>query len=267
MVTFIAHIRKDTEERVANLSIVMSHYRKIAPNCKFIIVEDDVLKNFECLSNDKDVEYYHLFNDGAYNKCSGYNFGLSKCKDDIVCFIDIDCIISDSNLIQSIQTVIDTNSICIGYNGTCIYFNYNVKNELMHIHNENVEIYDWLRKFVDCDKLTLLYTNEHYHVANLKAVGGSLFGKRETFMKIGGFNPNFIGWGYEDNEIIHRANKLGISICYVNTEKPYLFHLPHIKEENKNKENTHAFFGNNEKEFSKILNMTKYELEEYIHKW
>ena len=201
MVTFISHIRKDTEERAINLSLVLPYYRKIAPGCKFIIVEDDSVKNFEYLSTEQDIDYYYIHNTGSYNKCAGYNYGLSKCTDSIICFIDIDCIISDSNLKQSLKTVNETDGICIGYNGICIYFDYSVKNQLLK-YEQNLETYDWLNKFIDKNKLIPLYTNEHYHVANLKAVGGSLFGKKETFTKIGGFNPNFTGWGYEDNEII-----------------------------------------------------------------
>jgi predicted glycosyltransferase involved in capsule biosynthesis len=266
MVTFIAHIRKDTEERAINLSFILPYYRKIAPGCKFIIVEDDSVKNFEYLSTEQDIEYYYTHNTGSYNKCAGYNYGLSKCTDGIVCFIDIDCIISDTNLNQSLKTVNETNGICIGYNGVCIYFDYSVKKQLLE-HKQNLETYDWLNKFIDKNNLTPLYTNEHYHIANLKAVGGSLFGKKETFTKIGGFNPNFTGWGYEDNEIIQRANKLGIEIYYINTLKPYLFHLPHIGEANKNKEHIHPTYQNNENEYSKVLKMSKSELEKYILKW
>jgi len=266
MVTFIAHIRKDTEERAINLSLVLPYYRKIAPGCKFIIVEDDKVKNFEYLSAEQDIEYYYIHNTGSYNKCTGYNYGLSKCTDSIVCFIDIDCIISNTNLKQSLKTVNETDGICIGYNGTCFYFDYSLKRQIIQ-NNLNIKLYDWLDSFIDKTKITPLYTNENYHVANLKAVGGSLFGNKEVFQSIGGFNPHFNGWGYEDNEIIQRANKLDIAIYYINTAKPYLFHLPHVNTINKNKEHMHPAYQDNKNEYLKILKMSKNDLKEYIKTW
>jgi len=266
MVTFIAHIRKDTEERAINLSLVLPYYRKIAPGCKFIIVEDDKVKNFEYLSAEQDIEYYYIHNTGSYNKCTGYNYGLSKCTDSIVFFIDIDCIISNTNLKQSLKTVNETDGICIGYNGTCFYFDYSLKRQIIQ-NNLNIKLYDWLDSFIDKTKITPLYTNENYHVANLKAVGGSLFGNKEVFQSIGGFNPHFNGWGYEDNEIIQRANKLDIAIYYINTAKPYLFHLPHVNTINKNKEHMHPAYQDNKNEYLKILKMSKNDLKEYIKTW
>jgi predicted glycosyltransferase involved in capsule biosynthesis len=263
-VTFIIHLRKDTEERAKNVDIVIAYYKAIFPLCKFIVVEDDKLQNFEYLKNDLSVQYIHFYNEGQHNKCRGYNIGLNSCKTDIVCFLDADCIVSKDNIEKAITTLEDEDGLYIGYNGKAIYFNYSVKHK---ISNVTESLYDFLESFVDVSNMQTGYINEYYHVANTKAVGGVLFGKRQTFINIGGFNPNFKGWGYEDNEIIVRARKLKIPIYIINTDKPFLFHLPHINEAAKNKENIHASYKLNEQEYLKITGFSLEQILEYIKDW
>lgn len=263
-ITFIIHLRKDNEERIKNANIVIPYFRKTAPGCRFIIVEDDNVQHFKYLSLQDDTTYIHFKNDGQHNKCMGYNLGLKASITDIVCFLDIDCLISSSNIEKSIETALSTGGICIGYNGTCIYFNYDVKSQLA----TNLDsIYQFLESFIDKTNLYTSFTNTYYHVANTRAVGGALFGKRQTFIDIGGFNPNFKGWGYEDNEIIIRAKKLNIPLFYINTNNPYLLHLPHISNELKNKESSHVSYQLNEQEYTRIANLTKIELIETIKLW
>jgi len=263
-ITFIIHLRKDTDERAKNVDIVIAYYKNILPSCKFIVVEDDKIQNFEYLKDDTSIHYIHFYNEGQHNKCKGYNNGLNSCETDIVCFLDIDCIVSKQNIDKAISTLENTDGLYIGYNGVAIYFNYTVKSK---ITSTTESLYDLLESFIDTTNIRTGYANEHYHVANTKAVGGVLLGKRQTFIDIGGFNPNFKGWGYEDNEIIIRAKKLGITPFFINTPKPFLLHLPHINEELKNKENIHDSYKLNEREFLNINALTKNELEEYIKTW
>lgn len=262
-VTFIIHLRKDNEERQKNADIVIPYYRQIAPGCKFVIVEDDVNKNFEYLAKDNDVTYTLMYNEGQHNKCRGYNTGLHASESNVICFLDIDCIVSEENIKKSIDNVDKNKGFTIGYNGVCVYYDYPAKVQIKTIDG----LYDFLASFIDTSKLITEYKTENYHIANLHAVGGVLFGKRQTFIDIGGFNPNFKGWGYEDNEIIIRAKKLGIPSFYINTNKPYLLHLPHISKELKNKENTHASYNLNEQEYQKIISLNTEQILKYIESW
>jgi predicted glycosyltransferase involved in capsule biosynthesis len=263
-ITFIIHLRKDTEERAKNVDIVIAYYKNILPTCKFIVVEDDKIQNFQYLKDDTSIQYIYFYNEGQHNKCRGYNIGLNNCKSNIVCFLDIDCIVSKQNIEKTINTLENTSGLYIGYNGIAIYLNYTVKNK---ITNSTEYLYDFLETFIDTTNIQTGFTNELYHVANTKAVGGILFGYSDTFKSIGGFNPNFKGWGYEDNEIIVRARKFKVPIYSINTAKPFLFHLPHIREEDKNKENTHASYKLNEQEYLKITRFSLEQTLEYIKTW
>jgi predicted glycosyltransferase involved in capsule biosynthesis len=263
-ITFIIHLRADSEERKKNVDIAISYYTAIAPNSKFIIVEDDIVKNFEYLGDIKNIQYIHTINSGTYNKCKSYNIGLQHATTDIVCFLDIDCIVSDINLSKSIEIAYKNNCINIAYNGVAIYLDYTAKSQIGI--KADRQIYDYFESLVDRSNLYNEFKTEYYTVGNVKAVGGCLMGKREIFKQINGFNPNFIGWGYEDNEITLRARILNIPLNYINTPKSFLFHLPHEKDQ-KNDKSVHDFYRHNYEEISKVMAMTKETLEQYIKTW
>lgn len=261
MLTFVVHIRKDSEERVKNLNIVFPYYKNIFPDAKFIFVEDSKLKEFSYLSYQGNTTYINIEEGVSYNKSKCYNTGLSLCTTEYICFLDVDCIVSANNINKAIE-IASNDAVAIGYNGTSVYFNQTVKDK---IKSSGSDLYDYLDSFVEKDKLFVNYLNEHYVIGNTKAVGGCLLGKTKIFKDTNGFNPNIVGWGYEDNEIVHRLNKLDIDIVYINTKKPLLFHLPHIEKDYDKSE--HYFYQNNYNEFLKITKMTKSDLEAYIKTW
>jgi predicted glycosyltransferase involved in capsule biosynthesis len=261
MISFIIHLRKDSEERIKNINTVLPYFESIAPGCEFVIVEDDSEPFFQYLATDN-ILYFFNKNENVYNKCKSYNLGLTKCTKDIVCFLDIDCIISKENLEKSIEMASSNDGIYIGYNGTCVYFDYPVKNSI----TDNVNLYDFLDSFVNKNNVRTMVKTENYTITNTKAVGGCLIGKKEVFTRVNGFNPNFIGWGYEDNEIISRARILKVPVYYVNTFKPLLFHLPHEVNQLRDK-SAHSFYDHNHREVSKVEAMCMEELEQYIKTW
>lgn len=260
MISFIIHLRKDTDERAKNINIVIPYFKSLIHDCEFIFIEDDKESHFKYLQEDN--IYYHFKNEGTYNKCKSYNLGLKQSTRDIVCFLDIDCIISKESLYKVIEQIQKTDGIYIGYNGTCIYFEYSVKNKITTSDN----LYEFLDSFIDKKNIYTMYKNEKYAVTNTAAVGGCLLGTRKIFDKINGFNPNFIGWGYEDNEIISRARILKVPVYCINTPKPYLFHLPHEISEGRDK-SQHEFYSNNHREVAKIESMNIDQLKQYIKTW
>lgn len=94
------------------------------------------------------------------------------------------------------------------------------------------------------------------------SVGGMIFWNREVFLRIGGENEHFKAWGYEDNERLVRAKKLGVSIKRL--EGP-LFHLPHPHTKNTGPRN--QFAAANQAEFQKVSDMAPDELRAYIKTW
>tara|TARA_R110001583_G_scaffold61176_2_gene181116 strand:+ start:1048 stop:2619 length:1572 start_codon:yes stop_codon:yes gene_type:complete len=262
-ISFIVHFRKDTDERMKNFDLVYPYYKKIYPNSEFVFVEDDSEERIKHLVNEED-KYIFYKNDGVYNKCISYNLGFKHATNNIVCFLDIDCIVSLDSIVKSLKLINKHNYLCMGYNGTAIYLEHSLKNQIKGVDG----LYDFIDSFIDKTNLTTGYRNNLYAVGNTKAVGGCLLGSKETFEKINCFNPNFIGWGYEDNEIISRAGALGVQVAGMSGNNPLLFHLPHEKEMVGiiDKDN-HEYYEHNTKEVQKVEDMTKEELTEYIKSW
>ena len=270
-ISFIVHYRKDTEERLDNLHIVYEYYKVIYPNCEFIFVEDDSEKTIEHLVKEGDT-YVFFNNDGVYRKCEAYNIGFKASSNDIVCFLDIDCLVSINSLLTSIKALKSVkDALIIGYNGVAIYIEYNLKNATQHL--TGINLFNSLTLNVDKTNITSLYNNKYYTIGNTEAVGGCVIALRDTIDKVNGFNPNFIGWGYEDNEMISRCRILGYKVISVGAGDlnldNVLFHLPHedTYKVALNDKSKHKFYKSNWEEVSKVEKMDQKELKKYIKSW
>ena len=95
------------------------------------------------------------------------------------------------------------------------------------------------------------------------SVGGAFFVDRDIYLRAGGENEYFYGWGCEDLERVKRMEILGLPVC--RAEGP-LFHLYHPRKEN-------SWYGSrelelqNRQEFLKVCGMTREELQAYIRTW
>jgi len=265
-ISFIVHFRKDTEHRIKNLHIVYNYYKQIYPNSEFIFVEDDSEEKIKDLVKKED-KYIFFKNDKAYNKCIGYNIGLKRATNEIICFLDIDCLVSIDSLIKSVSLA-SKGTLCIGYNGTAVYAQHELKNKITD--QKGTVLFKFIADFIDKEKVYTGYSNNLYTIGNTEAVGGCLIGKKEVFEHMNGFNPNFIGWGYEDSEIISRALILEIPLSKIDNTNCnwFLLHLPHdegaVAARDKN---NHAFYKHNETEVRKVEAMNKHQLQEYIKSW
>lgn len=256
-ISFILTYCKDTEERIKNFNHIINYYTGLYEGSEFIVVETG---DKQTLTNS--AKYTLIFKEHTtpFNKSKAYNHGLSLAKNDIVCFLDVDCIVSKESLDKAIEKSKLNPNIYIGYNGTCLYLDYSVK-----VHLKDKNLYQEISDIVDHSKLYINFKNEKYFVANTKAVGGCLVGRKKVFEEINGFNPHIVGWGYEDNEIVLRAQKLGYYPHFVKTSKPLLFHLPHHSLEIDR--SAHPTYNSNGEVYAKINKLSKEEILEYIKSW
>lgn len=239
MISFIIAYKQDTKERAINLEYCKKYYQRLIPECEILIKESA---------------------DENFNKCELYNKGALEAKYDTLCFLDSDVFVSKYSLQKSIELA-DTNNVIIGYNGVAIYLSYKAKHSLA----SDLVYQDMLDILPPNYVPSRLEKNEMFEVGNLKAVGGCLIMSKECFTDVNGFNPNFVDWGYEDNEIVTRCHKLRKNVILTNTKNPYLFHLPHHDvEEDKS---AHNFYTNNQTEYMKVCKMDYNSLQKYIKTW
>lgn len=62
----------------------------------------------------------------------------------------------------------------------------------------------------DVDIIGVHQRSYKYIPAHLSDCGGRIFLTKDNFMKLGGYNEDFIGWGYEDTEFKERAFIMGL---------------------------------------------------------
>jgi predicted glycosyltransferase involved in capsule biosynthesis len=262
-ISLIVPIRIDTKERGENLQTLVNFYLQNCGNVNFVFVENDdnikTLKNY-IIPDITDI-YCYIGSCGAFNKCLTYNTGAKLSKTKYLCLIDADVIVHPQQIIKAKNRIIENKmDLMIAYNGLAYYLSKEAKDKFK---KENT--YDYLISILP-EKHYINYKTQNLLVGNNQAVGGCLIVERETFLKFKGFNPNFIGWGYEDNEIISRVQILGYNVGRINGSNDVLWHLPHENNESKPKEQ-HFHYEKNHQIVSMVESSTKEQLQEYIKTW
>lgn len=259
-ISFISYIKIDNILREKNIKAITSFYKKNFPTSEFIGIEEGNSIGPWVGEWDK---YYIIPPEENYSrKTYCYNLGASKSTRDIFIFLDIDVIVNPTYIIDCFNFLLESedNLQCmVGYNGTAIYLNQLGEKDFLKSNN-----IDDLYSKVGNLKSTGDH-NEYGIVGNTHAVGGFLIMTRAAFNLIKGFNPLFKGWGYEDNEIVTRAHKLGVNVTKSNIPDNYLFHLPH-HDINDNK-SLHPHYRQNEAIAKFVDTADKQSLKKYIEQW
>ena len=261
--TFLFHVRLDTDERVKNIQTVVNFYRKHCFNFKMVFIEDD---KQECLS--KHITFTnsdtHKFfkNDEIWNKCLSFNRGIALVETKYIAFHDLDAILHPTQFVESIQELQKnpTYGLVYPYNGLFLCVSLDIK----HTFSETLNYADLAKYFPQTIRVNAYDGN--VLVGSTNSVGGCVVGNRENVIKAGGYNPNFIGWGYEDNEFPRRVNALGFPVVRL-TEHP-LWHMPHDGPGSSPREKNPYYEHNRQiVTFVEHPDTTKEQLQEYIKGW
>jgi predicted glycosyltransferase involved in capsule biosynthesis len=222
--TFLFHVRIDTEERARNLKIITDYYRKNFTNFKNIFIEDDnkmsVSDIIELTENDT---YVFSKSTDEWNKCLSFNKGIALAKSEILAFHDLDAIIPPEQMLEAIRQLTDDKEagLVYPYNGIFLCVNDEIKNTFANSLDYKDLTCNWP------ERLQVNYSNGRVLVGSLGSVGGCVLGRRDNVISSNGYNPNFKGWGYEDNEFPRRVHIMGFSVSKLTDTKAALWHLPH----------------------------------------
>jgi predicted glycosyltransferase involved in capsule biosynthesis len=261
-VALMIHFRRDVEQRLTNLETVMKFYRKYAPNLSIIIVNDD--KDI-----DPDLDRLHrtyncwvLFqqNSGTYWRTKAFNEAAKFSKRKYLIAGDTDVFINPKYILDAIKIFEQNPKVGVVYPYSGMF---------VHLKKHNSEEFDKtlditpLEDLIHTLKPVPYFETENFLVAHPMSKGGSVMFSREAFEYCGGYNTNFIGWGFEDDEISNRYTKLGFELERVKDPKAIAWHLPHdntVREK-------HPFYQQNYQHSEFVGHCTKEELENYIKTW
>lgn len=261
-ITFICHIRIDNEARLKNVKTIYKYYKQHLPNCRFVFIEDDAESKLLDLTFDAKDEYALVCNNDLVKKCAGYNHGAKYSDTDVLIFLDVDIIVDCNKLLECINEARDNGSLecLIGYNGCAFYMTQQGEKQFLN----TLDVEDLHSKIKNLHLVTN-NANEFALLGNTKAVGGCLIMTKKSFNQINGFNPFFIGWGYEDNEIISRAHRLGLNVTKSNIVDHFLYHLPHCDISVNKAQHNH--YKQNEAIVQFVESLNKEQLQRYIKQW
>ena len=244
--SIIIFYKRDSDDREINLKILLDFYKKHYENYEIIIMTDTVthfqLINLENYSN---VEVFVVDSDlpHNWNKMKAYNRGVPNTMYENLIFNDVDVIFDPACLKESLELLSkDNEKVILPNDGHCICVKESGRDKFKQLLD-----YEYLYKLIDHNNYNQLnFENDNILIGSLSAPGGGFIMKKRVVYNCNGFNPNFEGWGFEDDETLLRFNKMGYTVCRLVGVKP-MFHMNHsnaIRETNvnyKTNENIYKF--------------------------
>lgn len=266
--TFCTHLRYDNDDRVKNLQTVLNYYSREFPQAKFVLVEDDKEHNniFEMIKFPKGTKLMFFKNDSWYYRTYALNVGALNSNTDIIVSLDTDAIVPKESIEKCARHILTNPNCAVAwpYNGYFIDTSYELHNEFI---DSGFEFKTFLKYVPSLDKFQLLYRDNNFsvrcHPKKHQSVGGIVMFSRKNFYDMGGYNPKFIAWGAEDNELFDRVKILKYDYFRDEDDYAMCFHLYHQNA----LRNEHPFYQANFDEAGKVSKMAKEELKSYIKTW
>jgi hypothetical protein len=210
--------RGSTQERRDNLRGVLRHLNRTYCEYTLLLIEADATPTFHWSGlGDPKIRHVFIHDDGPFPKAKLCNLGAKMCTGSVICFHDADMIANPTYLplcINSVRHGTTTDALCPFLR---------VINISGDIRADFIETSDYapLEKYLEgelSDGVDLLYDN---------TPGAIVIFRRAEYLRVGGYDPRFIGWGGEDDELLTRAQRLGVRWYSVPDDKAALFHLHH----------------------------------------
>ena len=280
--TFCVFVRIDNDERAENLKAMVEFYRHYGDNVKFIFAEDGKVPKVPVILEftNNDVYTFH-YNDSEWNKCEGYNKCIKLSKTNTLVFNDVDAIIHPQQLLDSHDQLCEVDNAGLIYpcNGLFLCTDKNVKGEFLESYDYDVlesKFPEPLKHFDgNVTGNQSMYMRERQLInqtfngillGHISSKGGCVMGRKDNIIKCNGYNPNFNGWGYEDDEFPSRVHILGYTVGRLSGVNRPCWHLYHF-DGNGSKKETQEFYNDNNVEANRVENMSKEELIQYKDTW
>lgn len=256
----VISVKAESNDRLVNLNFIFKYFEYYFKDYEIIVVEQDYSSKLSDLVLER-VGVKHLFlqSEGCHYKTRNLNLGASVSNRPIIMICDCDIICKPEAIILSIEKLKQGSTFISPHNGITAQIKKHFFKEKPSIHSIVKQLpffpkdYDVRINDFDYSDFEPLYGNSNYDTS-----GGAIFCDKEALAKIGGWNTNFISYGYEDMEFIYRIKKLGYPL-----EKLNDFNLYHFEHERTTDSMLNNFYRSNEREWENICSMTSEELRNY----
>ena len=241
-VTFVIPFSFDHPDRMSNINIVVKYLQH---HFDTNIIVGEITKGLARYTAPKGVDYmWKPF--PTFHRTRLINDMTKAAKTPYVFNWDTDVLVSPHQLQAAVFELRNGHDIVYPYDGTFIRVN-----QMVH---HLVEKYN--------DVGFLKARKNMIHVCEGESLGGAVGYRKDSFLRAGGENENFISYGAEDFERAIRFEKLGLKIVRM---AGAIYHLNHYIGIDSSKRNPH--FDDNEKELARIEQLDAEELKQEITKW
>jgi len=260
---FIIHLRVDVPERLRNLEVVLEYYNKTCKNLEFIIVNDDAkpeskLKYF--YDKYKNIKVLFLKNNSYHNKSLSLNSAFKETSRKIIIAHDTDVIIDPKHILEGADNILNGKSDHVyPYNGLFC----TVKDNLVQKFKNSLDVNTFLSNKPTSKNLINCYENNYIFINSTESCGGCVMYSSDIYKKVNGYNPKFIGWGYEDDEMASRVKKFNAMTSRVSDKDAIAWHMPHPNSIRGN----NPYIDQNHKLVTYTQSATLEELQKYIKEW
>lgn len=246
--TFIIPISYDHSDRKENLDLCIKHIQRYFDTN--IIVGEQGTNVFGYVADEEIYgAKYMKFDYSEFHRTKMLNEMTKAATTNIIANWDCDIFISPLQLMTSVQQITDGTDVSYPYDG-----------RFCRIPRTESSV-KLIRNFMDVGIFGQFELPGDEPTA-VTSVGGAVIYNKESFIKVGMENENFISFAPEDKERYYRFKTLGLNIQRV---KGKLFHLNHFTGTNSSLGN--PYYRDNNNEYKRIRNMSKQELKEEVSKW
>lgn len=248
--TIIISVRIDSKERLNNICTTLKYYQKYT-SVPIIVVEADTESHLRNVMGREfpNIEYVFIEDDKSiFHRTHYMNEGFRRVKTRNAANIDADIIVPMPQLIEANRILSHEDTIMvIPYDGRCVDLSEDLSNRFCEKIDTN---------------LLLTCHNERFMFGHW-SVGGAYLVHVKQYQKMGWENENFLGWGPEDIERVHRLDILGFKP--LKTEG-MIYHLYHPRGINSSDQDLKTAYST-KREYCKVCSMLPDELKEYISTW
>jgi len=217
-ITFIIAVQIDSQDRLANLDLVVNCIREGFPSSPLLLLEADITSKLAGRYTTSTLVYHKLGKDGIFNKMRLYNKGAKLANTSALCFVDADVPPSKQAVMKAYSLIVkNTYEVVYPYGKG---EGYNVPREFHEDVRGAGDIYTY-----DKNKYPwLAASNKIDYVES----GGIILFNTAAYCYGGGGNETFVRWGCEDDEMLYRFKTLGYRIGRV--DEAVLLHLDHTRK-------------------------------------
>ncbi len=252
-VSFVIPVRVDSPERAQNLDLVVEQLMALKDSIRMEIriLEADEHPHYELKISDEHIHKTFVRDASpVFHRTKYLNRLMQEAEGAIVGIWDTDVLLPKEQILEAVDAIRKGNAVMsFPYDGR-FYMLPQEDSLLLKKREMNME---------ECCQKIYEYVLAH----GPNSVGGAFLVNKNVYIKYGGENQHFYGWGPEDAERCKRMEILGLPIY--RAQGP-LLHLFHPRMQN-------SWFGNqrleyaNRMEFIRVAGMTRSQLLQYISGW